>query len=86
MINLFAEVQFELRHPHQRYLDIFMEWVALWHGRIRDIQTRSPYVAFLIPVDKYKTIWGHNPRVGEDEVPENMAWVYTVFVLGIKAI
>jgi len=65
-----AVVEFGLIYPYHVSQDTLIEMINKWNMRLISMGTYDEVAKVGIQKDKFKTIFGENPSVGEFEVPE----------------
>ena len=64
-----AIVKFQLSYPFKKSVSIIHDLVITWNLRLISSSTSSDIAVVKMHWKKFKAIFGHNPRLGEVEVP-----------------
>ena len=78
--KLEAITELELVHPYSKSQETVIEMVNKWGMRLIKLSTFKDTVTIGIPVDKFKTIFGEAPSVGNYKAPGGT----TNFILSVK--
>lgn len=64
-----AIVQLRLVYPYVQSLLNLFDFMSLWGGNLISAKTLSSQAVIGIPSDKFKILFGENPRRGKYKVP-----------------
>ncbi|MFA5600886.1 MAG: hypothetical protein WDA06_09870 [Phenylobacterium sp.] len=65
-----AVVDVYLKYPYSSSAEILIEMVLKWGMRLIALNTDSEKATIGIPHNKFKVIFGVNPKIGEYKVPQ----------------
>ena len=64
-----AVVKLTLVYPYVQSLLCLFDFMSLWGCHLISAKTLSPKAMIHIPSDKFKILFGENPRIGKYKVP-----------------
>ena len=64
-----AVVQLKLVYPYIKSILNLFDFISLWGCNLVSAKTLSSKATISIPADKFKILFGENPRVGKYKVP-----------------
>jgi len=80
-----AVVQINLKYPYQPSIYMLFRLITVWGFRLIKAGTNSAISVVEIPQDKFNTIFGANPIVGEWGVPQGTeTFIQSIKVVEIK--
>tara|TARA_Y100000310_G_scaffold159229_1_gene158783 strand:- start:435 stop:698 length:264 start_codon:yes stop_codon:yes gene_type:complete len=85
MKNIYAYLEFQLKFPYSQSAETLIDLSILWHSRIINVSTRKAQANIAMPSQKFKMMFGKNPRVGKWGVPPGSEYfIEAVKVLKVK--
>ena len=87
MNNLHVILEIELSYPHKKSSQTLIEFTNTWGFRLISVSTKKNVAIISMDWKKFKKIWGYNPKVGFQEIPDGLDhFIAGVNVLFIKDI